>query len=102
MNFGVRIDDAQARFTFFSLKDLIQIAYKVKGYQISGPDWASSERFDISATIPAGVKRDQLPEMLQAFACRTLSTKTTSDRKRVSCLRVGGRQKWVQDERSCP
>ena len=75
MNFGVRIDDAQARFTFFSLKDLIQIAYKVKGYQISGPDWASSERFDISATIPAGVKRDQLPEMLQALLAERFQLK---------------------------
>ncbi len=75
MNFGVRIDDAQARFTYFSLKDLMQIAYKVKGYQISGPDWAASERFDISATIPAGVKRDQLPEMLQSLLAERFQLK---------------------------
>ena len=47
INVGAHIDDAQARFTYFSLKDLIRIAYKVKDYQISGPDWAASERFDI-------------------------------------------------------
>ena len=84
MNFGVRIDDAQARFTFFSLKDLIQIAYKVKGYQISGPDWASSERFDISATIPAGVKRDQLPEMLQALLAERFQLKLHRTEKEFS------------------
>jgi len=37
----------------------------MKLYQISGPDWISSDRFDIAATIPAGVSTTQMPEMLQ-------------------------------------
>jgi uncharacterized protein (TIGR03435 family) len=50
-----------------SLQRLILTAYAVKPYQLSGPDWMSSSRFDIAARIPAGVTRDHLPEMLQAL-----------------------------------
>jgi uncharacterized protein (TIGR03435 family) len=62
---GVHVDDAQVRFTRLSLKDLIGIAYKVKIYQISGPDWLASERFNINATVPTGANRDQMQEMVQ-------------------------------------
>src|SRR5579872_4999609 len=61
---GVHIDGAQYRSNLFSLKDYIRIAYRVKDYQIQGPDWIGSERFDVSAKIPDGVSRDQVPEMI--------------------------------------
>jgi uncharacterized protein (TIGR03435 family) len=48
-----------------TLKDYIGMAYRVKVYQISGPDWISSDRFDISATLPGGVPTTQIPEMMQ-------------------------------------
>lgn len=67
VNIGVHIDEAQVRFTYLSLKDLIGMAYKVKHYQISGPDWMASDRFNISATMPAGAKREQMQEMVQAL-----------------------------------
>ena len=41
-------------FTNVSIAEIMQRAYEVKGYQISGPDWMSSARFDISARVPAG------------------------------------------------
>jgi len=62
---GVRIDGAQVRWVSLTLKYYMATAYRVKQYQISGPDWISSDRFDISATIPAGVSTTQMPEMLQ-------------------------------------
>jgi uncharacterized protein (TIGR03435 family) len=42
------------------------MAYRVRPQQISGPDSISS-LYDISATIPAGVPQDKIPEMLQAL-----------------------------------
>ncbi len=48
---GVRIDGAQFRSAFLTLKDYLGLAYRVKLYQISGPDWISSDRFDISVII---------------------------------------------------
>jgi uncharacterized protein (TIGR03435 family) len=59
------IDGAQVRWLSLTLKYYMATAYRVKQYQISGPDWISSDRFDISATIPAGVSTTQMPEMLQ-------------------------------------
>jgi uncharacterized protein (TIGR03435 family) len=61
---GVRIDGAQFRSAFLTVKDYLGLAYRVKVYQISGPDWISSDRFDISATLPPGTAT-QIPEMMQ-------------------------------------
>ena len=63
---GVQIDGAQVHCTYLSLKDYIRIAYQVKDFQITGPDWMASERFDIHAKLPAG-GRDQFRDMLQAL-----------------------------------
>jgi uncharacterized protein (TIGR03435 family) len=64
---GVQIDGAQVHCTYLSLKDYIRIAYRVKDFQVSGPDWLASERFDIHAKLPAGATRDQVTEMLQTL-----------------------------------
>lgn len=60
-------DAGMARFSGLSLQDLIRRAYRVKDFQIVGPDWLNSARFDIVAKLPAGAKEDQVPEMLQAL-----------------------------------
>jgi uncharacterized protein (TIGR03435 family) len=63
---GVQIDGAQVHCTYLSLKDYIRIAYQVKDFQIMGPDWMPSERFDIHAKLPEG-GREQLRAMLQTL-----------------------------------
>ena len=50
---GVQIDGSQVRCVAFSLRGYISMAYRVRIYQITGPDWLASERFDIVAKIPA-------------------------------------------------
>ncbi len=47
------------------LKSLIEEAYNVKDYQIAGPDWLGSLRFDVTATMPVGTPRDRMRLMLQ-------------------------------------
>jgi uncharacterized protein (TIGR03435 family) len=64
---GMTVDAARVDIGNSSLADLIRIAYRVKPYQVSGPGWMSSERFDVIATIPEGASSDQVPEMLQAL-----------------------------------
>jgi uncharacterized protein (TIGR03435 family) len=61
---GIQIDGAQAHCTYLSLKDYIRIAYQVKEYQVTGPDWMASQRFDIHAKLPDN-GRGQFREMLQ-------------------------------------
>lgn len=64
---GMNVDSGMLRYTGVTLKDCIRTAYRVKDYQIQGPDWISGERFDIVAKLPSGFSRDQVPEMLQSL-----------------------------------
>jgi uncharacterized protein (TIGR03435 family) len=64
---GPHVDGARAEYTYMALRELIATAYKVKPYQITGPDWLASQRFDIVAKLPAGASKDDVPLMLQAL-----------------------------------
>jgi uncharacterized protein (TIGR03435 family) len=50
-----------------SLADLVRTAYRMKPYQVTGPEWMSSVRFDIMAKLPEGASKDKVPEMLQTL-----------------------------------
>ena len=67
LHVGMKVDGARVDFGSMSLADLIAQAYKVKSFQISGPDWMKTERFDIMAKLPEGATKDQVPQMLQAL-----------------------------------
>jgi uncharacterized protein (TIGR03435 family) len=69
MHVGMKTDAARVDIGFTSLKELIGMAYKVKDYQIAGPDWigAMDERFDVLAKMPDGATKEQVPDMLQAL-----------------------------------
>src|ERR1039457_5492305 len=58
-------DPGQLTYTNVSLKNILTNAYNVKGYQLSGPKWLDSERFDITAKIPMGATKEQFQLMLQ-------------------------------------
>ena len=77
---GVRIDGAQFRSSTLTLKDYIGMAYRIKLYQISGPDWIGSDRFDISATLPPGTA-PQIPEMMQRLLEGRFQIKVHRDKK---------------------
>lgn len=77
---GIRIDGAQIHGQM-ALKDYIRIAYRLKDYQISGPDWLGSERFDITAKIPEGAAPGQTPEMLQALLTERFQLKAHREKK---------------------
>jgi uncharacterized protein (TIGR03435 family) len=63
---GMHTDGAQVRFDFLSLRDCMRIAWQVKDYQIVGPDWVGSDRFNISAKVPdGGATEEQRRTMLQ-------------------------------------
>jgi uncharacterized protein (TIGR03435 family) len=71
-----------------SLLDLIGDAYRVQHRQISGPDWLTSQRFDILAVIPADQRNDQIPEMLGALLQERLKLKTHRDKKEEQVYRL--------------
>jgi uncharacterized protein (TIGR03435 family) len=48
-----------------TMMDLLTVAYHVKRYQISGPEWLTSARFDINAKIPEGATKEEFGPMMQ-------------------------------------
>jgi uncharacterized protein (TIGR03435 family) len=50
-----------------SLKALLLLAYELKSYQITGPAWMESERYEIAAKIPAGASRKDVALMLRSL-----------------------------------
>ena len=50
-----------------SLKDVIQKAYGVKDYQLEGPEWLKSARYDMAAEWPPSTPDSQFPLMLQSL-----------------------------------
>src|SRR5262249_41682527 len=67
----------QGRFTAsnVSLKNLIVRAYDMKDYQVEGPDWLTSERYDVSAKYPEALPKDREKYMaaLQAMLRKMLA-----------------------------
>jgi uncharacterized protein (TIGR03435 family) len=60
-------DKGMLRYTNVALKDVIRVAYRVKDFQVEGPDWMGGARFDIVAKLPDGSSEEQVPEMLQSL-----------------------------------
>jgi uncharacterized protein (TIGR03435 family) len=60
-------DAGRVDYANVSLKDVLARAYDVKRFQITGPSWLDSERYDITAKVPDGVPKEQIPAMLQAL-----------------------------------
>lgn len=59
--------DDPGRITYegVPLKLLLTNAFNVKGYQIGGPSWLDTERFDITAKVPTGTTKEQARIMMQ-------------------------------------
>src|SRR5665213_133847 len=55
---GTRIDASRVDIGTASLFRLICNAYRLRPYQVTGPDWLKTTVFDIQAKIPSGVPAD--------------------------------------------
>lgn len=49
----------------YGLAALVILAYDIKDYQYSGPEWTQFTRFTISATVPPGATREQFRQMMR-------------------------------------
>jgi len=64
---GMSSDPSIVRYGNLTLRDAVRGAYKVRDFQIVGPDWMSTARFNVDAKLPAGASTDQIPEMFQSL-----------------------------------
>jgi uncharacterized protein (TIGR03435 family) len=78
---GARIDGAQFRTAYLTLKDYIGLAYRLKLYQISGPDWIGTDRFDVAATLPEGTLPAQIPNMMETLLEERFQLKVHREKK---------------------
>jgi len=78
---GVHVDGAQVRIVALPMRDYLARAYRLKLYQVSGPEWLSSERFDVNAKLPSGSTQEQIPEMLQSLLEERFQIKMHREKK---------------------
>ena len=74
-------DPGQMTFTNFPLKYLVTNAYDVRPYQVTGPGWLDTERFDIVAKVPEGTTKPQARVMLQNLLAERFGLKLHHDLK---------------------
>jgi uncharacterized protein (TIGR03435 family) len=83
MHVGMHVDGARVDIGAMAIPELIQLAYKVKRFQVTGAgaDGISAQRFDILAKLPEGATKDQVPEMLQALLADRFKLKIHKETK---------------------
>src|SRR5580658_9752112 len=91
MPIGANVEFLRAEYKYLDLRTLMSLAYGVKPYQISGPDWLTTTRFDILAKMPEGSKKEDAPKMLQTLLEERfkLTTHRASAEHQVLALVVG-------------
>lgn len=58
-------DPGQITWSFATLKGMLLTAYDLKNYQVNGPSWLDTERYDVAAKVPAGATKEQVRVMWQ-------------------------------------
>ena len=81
MRLGETIDGARADYAYVNVEYLLTKAYGVKAYQISGPAWIQSERYDVTAKLPEGATKDQIPDMLKSLLAERFKIEIHRDKK---------------------
>jgi uncharacterized protein (TIGR03435 family) len=99
-----RTDGSQFRIAGLTIRDYISMGYAVKLNQISGPDWITTDRFDIAATMPEGSRPDQVPGMMQKLLEDRFELKTHREKKEfpVYALRVSSAGLKMREVQSDP
>ena len=74
-----------------SMKALLMLAYDIKAYQITGPAWMESERYEVDATLPAGATVEDSHAMLRRLLKERFQLSAHREAKHVSVyvLEVG-------------
>jgi uncharacterized protein (TIGR03435 family) len=60
-----RILDNRVDLGNITLRSLMRLAFGVRDYELSAPDWLAEVRVNVQATLPANSTRRQIPQMLQ-------------------------------------
>lgn len=73
----------QAMLTNETLKNLVVLAYGVQPNQVTGPDWITKARFDITGKYPPGTKYADRWQMLQTLLKERFKLTTHTETKTI-------------------
>jgi uncharacterized protein (TIGR03435 family) len=93
-------DPARITFSSVTMKRLLMAAYRVDEEQISGPDWLDSQRYAVTAKVPAGSTKEQLLIMLQGLLAERFHLTLHQEMKEFPAYELGDREKWTETEAS--
>ena len=74
-------DPGRLTLTNMPLRMLLARAYDVKDYQVQGPGWLDSERFDIAAKVPPGTTKEQYNVMFQNLLLERFKMEVHKEKK---------------------
>lgn len=100
-------DPGRIDFVNVSLRDLIRQAYDVKDYQVIGPDWMTSARFDVQAKYPPDTPRETRNLMMQALLADRFGLRIHKESKEVQVYNLlvakgGPKLKKAEDAPAVP
>jgi uncharacterized protein (TIGR03435 family) len=64
---NMRADPGRLTCTNVAMKQYLTTAWGLKDYQVSTPDWMNDQRYDLTATMPAGTPPHEVLLMLQTL-----------------------------------
>jgi len=74
-------DPGQITWTYATLRGLIMTAYDVKEYQVNGPAWLNTERYDIIVKLPGAATKAQVNVMWQNLLAERFGVRLHHDPK---------------------
>ena len=84
-SFNTRSDNVEAKNV--ALRELLVAAFEIKEYQLVGPDWLGSARFDIVAKAPLGTGDDEkLMPLLRALLIQRFKLETHKETRKLPCF----------------
>lgn len=73
--------ESNIQITNVPLLSILAMAYELKEYQIEGPPWIRTERYDIVAKAPVGTKERAMAPMMQALLRERFKMETHRETK---------------------
>jgi len=101
-SFGLHIDGAQVRFAGMPLKDMIWMAFGLKEYQVTGPDWLATQRFDLNAKLPGPASRAEVLAMMQSLLAERFQLQTHRTSKELAVYGLVVAKGGIQMKESAP
>src|ERR1035438_1870590 len=74
----------------YTLSHLVMMAYNLRGFQLSAPNWMDSARFNVVAKIPIGADRRQFDSMLQKMLAERFGLRVHFEKKDMTVYELTG------------